>query len=304
MLLSQKVHAFLLASVAGMACLLSGGCAVLRPESIEPQQCNLPANLTRDGEPQIERGESRPLIDAFGWVWGIPSKIILWNRRVENHNVSPQTQQTIENYLAENKLDEIKVRINQYRPIDDWKRLTRHKGVAWPWRYTFGTVTVLGETIFPGRLFGGDHYNPYTGTIHLYSDLASVAIHEGGHAKDFARRSYPGTYAAAYAVPLVPLWHERIATNDALAYFEMNGDRQIQMEAYHVLYPAYGTYVGGGLSNLYPPWGTPLYIGGLLSGHALGRWQTSNWGPNQTVSRQSGGSDDGVVIPAIATEEP
>lgn len=266
-----------------MASLHISGCAVLRPEAIQADHCNLPPGLLRNGEPQFERGKPRPIIDAFGWVWGIPTKIILWNRKADNHRISPETEQVLANYLAENQLDEIKVRVNQYRPIDDWKRLTRHKGVAWPWRYTFGAVSVLGETLIPGRLFGGDHYNPYTGTIHLYSDLASVAIHEGAHAKDFARRHYPGTYAAVYIVPLVPLWHERLATNDTLAYFETQPNEAHRREAYHVLYPAYGTYVGGGLSYLYPPWGTPLYYGGVLAGHAAGRWQTSNWGPDQTM---------------------
>jgi hypothetical protein len=274
--------AYLLASLATML-LVNGGCAVLRPESIQPAMCNLPADLTRGNESQFERGKPRPLIDAFGWVWGIPSKILLWNRRVENHRISAETEQVLANYLAENQLDEIKVRVNQYRPIDDWRRLTRHKGVAWPWRYTFGTLSVLGETLVPGRLFGGDHYNPYTGTIHLYSDLASIAVHEGAHAKDFARRTYPGTYAAIYALPLVPLWHERIATNDALAYFEMQGDEAMRNEAYHVLFPAYGTYVGSGLADLYPPWGGPLYLGGLAGGHIAGRWQTSNWGPGRSL---------------------
>ena len=30
-------------------------------------------------EPQIEEGKPRPLIDAAGWVFGIPSKILLWD---------------------------------------------------------------------------------------------------------------------------------------------------------------------------------------------------------------------------------
>lgn len=282
--------------------LPSGGCAVLRPEPIHADHCNLPPSLLRSDEPQFERGKPRPVIDAFGWVWGIPTKLLIWNCKAENHNVSPETEQVLANYLAENQLDEIKVRVNQYRPLDDWKRLTRHKGVAWPWRYTFGTISVLGETLIPGRLFGGDHYNPYTGTIHLYSDLASVAIHEGAHAKDFARRDFPGTYAAAYMIPFVPLWHERLATNDALAYFETYPNQKLRREAYHVLYPAYGTYVGSSLSYLYPPWGTPIYYGGVLAGHAVGRWQTSNWGPDQTMAL-SAAEPSGGTAPQNSFEE-
>lgn len=259
--------------------VVSSGCCVLHPQLIQPQYCNLPSDLNQPDDLQIERGKCRPLIDGFGWVWGIPSKITLWNRKVENHRISIKTESTIAEYLQVNQLDEIKVRINQYRPLDDWRRLTRNKGVAWPWRYTFGTVAVLGETVFPGRLFGGDHYNPYTGTIHLFSDVPAVALHEAAHAKDFARRTYPGTYAAVYALPGVPLWHERIASNDVLAYAELQEDANLQIEAYKVLYPAYGTYVGSAMGYVAPSISTPLYIGGVLTGHAAGRWRATQVGP-------------------------
>ncbi len=202
---------------------LASGCRILQPIPIRPERCNLPADLNVEGEPQLERGKPRPVIDTVGWVFGIPSKILLWNRKAENHRVSAETEWAMQEYLATNGLEEVKVRVNQYRPIDDFRRLGRNTAVAWPWRYTFGAVSVLGETIVPGRIFGGDHYNPYTGTIHLYSDLPSIALHESAHAKDFARRTYPGTYAAAYLIPLVPLWHERVATNDVLAYVETQG---------------------------------------------------------------------------------
>jgi len=77
------------------------------------------------------------------------------------------------------------------------------------------------------------------------------------------------------------LWHERIATNDALAYVEMQDDESLRIEAYRVLFPAYGTYVGSSLGDLYPPLGASLFVGGLLTGHAAGRWQTSRWAPDR-----------------------
>jgi hypothetical protein len=253
--------------------LLTSGCGVLRPQSIQRVRNNLPAELTPDSEPIVERGEPRPIIDGFGWIWGIPSKIILWNRRAENHNISPETEQWLVDYMVENDLYDVKARLNQYRPLDDWRRLVRNKSVAWPWRYTFGVVATAGETIFPGRLFGGDHYNPYTATIHLYSDLPSVAIHEAAHAKDFSNRKYPGTYAAIYALPIVPLYHERVATNDVLAYAEQSGDQAFQREARNVLYPAYGTYAGSAAGSAVGQWSAPLYVAGVLAGHAAGRYE-------------------------------
>lgn len=247
------------------------GCGVLRPASIVRHRNNLPSDLITDGEPMIERGKKRPVIDAFGWVWGIPSKILLWNRRVESHSISQDTELLLQDYLIENDLTEVKVRLNQYRPLDDWRRLTRNKSVAWPWRYTFGAVATLGETVIPGRLFGGDHYNPYTATIHLYSDVPAIAYHEGAHAKDFSNRKYPGTYAALYTIPVVPLWHERTATNDILAYVRDRNDPELQREAARVLYPAYGTYVGNAAGTLLPTASTPLYLASVIAGHIAAR---------------------------------
>ncbi|MDX1930879.1 MAG: hypothetical protein SFV81_30420, partial [Pirellulaceae bacterium] len=68
-----------------------------------------------DQEPQIQRGERRKVIDAIGWVVGIPGKILLWNRRVENHNIGPETEAAIAEYLQVNNLDTVRVRLNQYR---------------------------------------------------------------------------------------------------------------------------------------------------------------------------------------------
>ncbi|MEQ1826191.1 MAG: hypothetical protein ABL921_09595 [Pirellula sp.] len=258
----------------GLVCLFSllqTGCQILKPAPILTVRNNIPTDLIAEGDPQQEVGKPRPIIDVVGWVVGVPSKLIFWNRKVENHNVSPETQAVLEEYLAINALNDVKVRVNQYRPGDDWRRLTRNTSIAWPWRYTFGAVTTLGETVFPGRIFGGDHYNPYTATIHLYSDLPSIALHEAAHAKDFSNRKYPGNYAAVYALPFVPLWHERVATNDVLSYVQYKNDSALRREAYHILYPAYGTYVGNSAGYAFSKYSYPVYLGGVVAGHAIGR---------------------------------
>ena len=231
---------------------------------------------------QIERGRPRPVLDGIGWLIGVPDKILLWNRRIENHDISPETEQAIADYLARNDLTTVKVRLNQYAPREDWKRLVANKSVGWGWRYSAGTVSWLGETLFPGRLIGGDHYNPFTNTLHIYSDLPAVAIHEGGHAKDFARRRYKGTYAVLYLLPVAPLWYEAIATNDAISYLKAEGTLEDQQTANNVLYPAYGTYFGNALSTFAPGLGTPLYFAGVLGGHAVGRYQSHRLQESQT----------------------
>lgn len=222
---------------------------------------------------QIERGQPNQVLDTVGWIWGIPDKIVLWDRRVDNHNVSTETETAVADYLAKNELTSVKVRLNQYHPGDDWKRLVANKSVGAGWRYTLGTLSVLGETILPGRIFGGDHFNPYTNTIHVYSDIPAIAIHEAGHSKDFAQRTWKGTYAAAYLLPVVPLYHEAKATNDALGYMLTESDPQTQEDAYEILYPAYGTYVGNALGGL-TGGGPVMYFASVLSGHAIGRMKS------------------------------
>lgn len=247
------------------------GCASSRYAFGKAEHYRTSPELASITTQQIERGRPHAVIDGFGWVWGIPSKIILWDRRVENHRIDERTEAEIATYLADNQLSTVKVRLNQYRPLDDWNRLVANKAVGAGWRYTLGALSVAGEALFPGRLFGGDHYNPFTNTIHIYSNVPAIAFHEGGHAKDFAQRKWKGTYAALYLLPAVPLYHEAIATEDALTYVLVTRDAETQREAYNILYPAYGTYIGNAIND---PFGIG-YIAGVLVGHAAGRWMSS-----------------------------
>jgi hypothetical protein len=272
--ISQRIHTrFLCGLSCYVLCLLLSGCVTApyhygaHTNYYESQEL---ADITAQ---QIERGRPRRFIDGVGWVVGIPDKILLWNRRIENHNISDKTEQAVADYLTKNELTSVKVRLNQYAPGDDWKRLVANKSVGWGWKYTLGLGSWLGETIFPGRVIGGDHFNPFTNTLHIYSDVPAVAIHESGHAKDFARRYYKGTYAAGYLLPVTPLWYEAVATRDAISYLREEGTVEDEQAADRVLYPAYGTYVGDSVSTFVPGLGTPLYLGGVLAGHVAGRVQ-------------------------------
>ena len=257
-----------------LLCLIViGGCATTPYQFGSAQRYRTSAELeARTSSQPIERGQPNKFLDTFGWVWGVPDKILLWDRRIDNHDVGSQTEEAITDYLVKNELHSVKVRLNQYHPGDDWRRLVANDSVGAGWRYTLGTFSVLGETIFPGRLFGGDHFNPFTNTIHVYSDVPAVAVHEAGHSKDFARREWKGTYAAVYLLPGVPLYHEAQATNDALGYLLTESDEQTQKDAYEILYPAYGTYVGGALGGVFSGYGT--YLASVLGGHAYGRYKS------------------------------
>ncbi len=258
----------------------STGCQALKPRQIEVRSQQVAPELLAINDVPIEVGREYPLLDGVGWVLGIPGKILLWDRRVDNHSISDDTLSVMEDYLAQSNLQHVKVRANQYAPLKDWQRLRANKTVAWPWRYTLGTLSVAGEAIVPGRLFGGDHFNPFTQTIHLYSDIPAIAVHEGGHAKDFTRRKYQGTYAAAYL--LVPMWHETLASEDAFAYIQARGEINRMMEANRILYPAYGTYLGNAIGSFVPDYSSPLYLGCVVAGHVNGRML------NRKLERSSG----------------
>lgn len=233
----------------------------------------------RPNEPQIEWGRPNKFLDGLGhYVLSIPSKIILLNWNIDNHNISEESEDRLKQYITHNDLHNVKVRVNQYAPGGEWSRLFRNRSVGGGWRFTLGIISLVNYTVFPGRLFGGDQYNPYTNTIHLYSDHSAVSLHEAGHAKDFGQRKYKGSYSAIRMLPLVPLYQEALATGDAIGYFREKGLVQEEKDAYKVLYPAYGTYIGGEALRWVkwwldlPPWiDYAVKFGVAIPGHIIGR---------------------------------
>jgi hypothetical protein len=227
-----------------------------------------------EGESQIERGEPYMLDSIASWTFGLFSKAILWNTKMDNHNISAETEQVLAVYLERNGLIDVKVRLNEYSPIDEWGRLFDNDGVGWGWRLTLGVISNLFYTFLPGRLLGGDNYNPYTNTVSLYSDLIPVALHEAGHVKDVMSRDWRGFYSAIGMLPLVSLTHEAEASGDAIGYFQDNKMRQEEVSAYKVLYPAFATYIGGEFAQFIIVQSGPaqlLFLIPVIPAHIIGR---------------------------------
>jgi hypothetical protein len=228
-------------------------------------------------EPQIARGAPVPFLDGLGhYVFSLPSKLLLWNWKVDNHNISPETEKAVAAYLKANDLKRVKIRLNQYEPRDEWRRLVRNSAMPGFWRYTFGLLTCAEYMIFPGRLFGGDCYNPYTNSVSIYSDHKAIALHECAHAKDFAGRSrqMKGWYSFFRILPIVPLYQEGIATGDAIGYVKDLKDYQLEESSYKILYPAYCTYIAGeGLRWVRVQWWVSYAVtyAAALPGHIAGR---------------------------------
>ena len=159
-----------------------------------------------------------------------------------------------------------KVRINEYDPIGEWRRLRANTNVGAGWRYTFGAFGALNYTLFPGRLFGADGYNPYTDSIYIYSDIPCLAEEQASYAKLVRAQAHPGTYVALTSLPFVQLWPEKTAKIDVLDYTLANGTPAQQIEATHILYAEYGAEVGRQASVLFGA-GIPLTLAGAGVGH-------------------------------------
>ncbi len=223
-------------------------------------------NINSDKAPALEpsrqfiHGRPHRLLDASDWIWpgSLLTKLVLWDRDIDSHEISEETVATTREYLRSNGLDDVLVLVNSYHPGSQWSRLFRNREVGFAWRYTLGIFNVLRYTFVPGRIVGGDHYNPYTNTINLFSDDIAISLHEAGHAKDFNRRRFKGVHAALYNLPGAPLYYESIATSEALSYLQEEcrpGDLQ---HAYRLLHPAYGTYLGSTFLT-----GPALYLAAL-----------------------------------------
>ena len=244
----------LLSLLAVFASTFQVGCASL-------SSCDYPPL----SECQVERGEPNDVVDIAGNVLSIPSKILFWDKRVDNHCVSHETENMVKQYVVENGLESTKVRFNQYDPIGEWKRLATNTGIPPLLRYTAGTIRTLGYTILPGRLFGGDNYNPYTDTLSMYSDIPEFGMAEVAYAKDLRTREHRGWYAFGQEFPLIGMYHEGLATKDVLSYVASRDPRQ-EREAYEILMPRYGASWGSAIGGLIPD-GNPV---GTIAGGVIG----------------------------------
>ncbi len=224
---------------------------------------------------QVERGHRRPIIDGVGWVLAIPRKVLLWDSRANNHNVTDATVCEVANYLEYRGLVDTKVRVNQYAPADEWRRLVNNRQIGPGWKYTAGTLKWLGYTFVPGRLFGNDEYNPFTNSIYLYSDMPTMGLAEAAYAKDVSQRNRPGTYAVVQSLPIVALWHETLATEEVINYVSIQGSTEQIEKVRHDLYSRYGLETAGTVSQVLPDGSGLFSLVGAVSGHVVAARENS-----------------------------
>ena len=249
-----------------LSVLALAGPALMYGQDLQPQSLPAPPEVELSDDPQFEYGQPHKVIDGVGWVFGIPKKVILWDWRAVNHCVSAETQQNLAQYMDANGLVSTKVRINQYDPLGEWQRLRANKEVGAGWRYTVGAFGTITYTLFPGRLFGADRYNPYTDSVYIYSDIPCIVVEQASRAKLIQARAHPGTYAALTSLPVVRLWPSKQSKQDVLDYTLANGTSAEQTEATKILYAEFGAEIGG-QASLFVGSNLPLTLVGAGIGH-------------------------------------
>ena len=195
------------------------------------------------------------------------------NRKVNNHELSPETAEQLKGYLENNDLCDVYVFVNHYDPRGQWQRLRENRRISAGWRYSLGTLSMVGYTLLPGRYFGGDKYNPYTNSLLLNSDVPAMVLYEAAFAKDVHSRSLPGSYAAVKRLPGLSLWRRSRAAADVLGYVRWQNDWPTEQQTYHVLYPHIGAQTFSFMGPLMTLWweGPAVMLGGATLGHITGR---------------------------------
>ncbi len=242
---------------------------------------------TRPAEVVYDYGEPHKVLDGIAWFTGIWSRILSLNSHVNNHDLTDETRAKLTAYLEENDLTDVLVRVNQYDPKGEWRRLRENHRVSPGWRYSAGLISMAHYTILPGRVFGGDLYNPFTNTLYLNSDVSAVVMHEAAYAKDIHSRALPGTYAVFNELPLVSLWRHTRGVNDILSYARANDDWKVERETYRVVYPQMGVHSTALAGFFVPFWeGLAFTATGAAAGHVTGQIAIAR--RNKQRSRQQG----------------
>lgn len=251
-----------------IACIaVQSGCAITpyRYGNFHTENDNLPST------PEFEYGEPHKVLDGIAWTTGLFARILTLNRSVNKHEISDETEIKIATYLDENDLNDVLVSVNQYDPKGQWRRLRETRQVGALWRYSFGTMTLVQYTLLPGRVFGGDYYNPFTNTLYVNSDVPAVVLHEAAYAKDVHSRHFPGTYASINELPLIGAWRHVVGINDILGYAQLNDDWDVERETYCVVYPQMGIYSTALTGSFVPFWdGMIITVASAAAGHATG----------------------------------
>jgi len=280
--------------------------------SLLPQDSPLsPPVLIGGPVPAMDRWESllhRPSESFHQWRKELANRRILPARNNEESTQQEALLAAIA-YLEENDLHQVIVEAHHYDPMEQWKRLQANNDIHPLWKYTDGAARICTYTVFPARVFRLDTFNPYTRTLSINSDKPASAIYEAAKAKNFAKASWPGAYAATRYIPFAPLGQQVVVSKDALHYAQTREDRELSnaMMVHTYSNLAGSAFLGGSTLvpqiNDVPFVAAPLArITGSATGAIAGRLMSES--PSQTSKDNPQTSDPNAVEGSVYPNSP
>lgn len=221
----------------------------------------------------ISRGKPIEVIDTLGNIMSISNKLLLMSMDIDSHNISQRNERLACEFIRYHGLYNVKVRLNEYSPINEISRFIGNHKVSAIIQCIIGWPMYISYNINIGRIFGGDYYNPNSDTVNIYSNHSAIILHELGHAVDFSKRELPGLYQLMRFIPFFALYQEYVASKYAIEFLRKKKYYEDELSAYKILYPAYSTYVFGAIYEFLPSvifvW---LYVPVIILGHIIGRF--------------------------------
>lgn len=223
-------------------------------------------------EVRFEYGAPNRFLDNMRWVVSLPGRIFTWHWEEDDLQLSAGTEEQIVAYLRETDLSDVYVRVNQYCPAGEWRRLRENTAISPGWKYSAGLLSILHYSVIPGRVFGGDEYNPYTNSLSVNSDELAMVLHEAAYAKQIHETSRPGPYAFLNDLPVLSLWRHTAGVREVVSYAREHDDWELERQTYRVVYPQMGANVAGLGDPFVPLLISPLLpLGGAAAGHVIGQ---------------------------------
>jgi hypothetical protein len=219
----------------------------------------------------VDRGEPNAHLDPLRDVVEFPRKLFRFGRP-DTRPATDDVAQTVVTYLEKNDLTDVAVEVGEYEPSRQWRRLRENPRVGPLWKYSVGSLTVVGYSLLPGRVFGIDCYNPFTDTLCINSRNPPKALFEAARAKALRGEQFVGSSVVLSSLPVIRSVADVRASSDVLSYLRAEEQWELETAAYPELYAGIGKEAIG-LAGWFIPvdLGPGLGIGGRLLGSATGR---------------------------------
>lgn len=195
-----------------------------------------PLHSTVTGGNPVSVGGSHRMIDKLERFVQSPRQA--YRKLLNRPNYTPaqldsrlqQSAQLAQQYLSANGLEGINVDVRRYEPAIQWQRLKANDKISPLWKYTGGTISHLRYTLVPKRALRWNSYNAFTDTIHLNSSTVVDSVYYAAEAKQHHNQRFPGAYAMAQYVPIVPLLHSTAVAGDAIQYSRATQDWELERD--------------------------------------------------------------------------